>query len=216
MSIAIDQTSTATGVKSSTFTWAHTVNYVNEILFIITINNTATSQTLGTVTYNGKTFTQVATRALRNGTGDYYSARLWALASPGTGTHNISITPSAATNVTCAACGVCESSITYTGLKQAYNSTPTTSTSSLTTDRTNTESWILSFIALGEQTANPAASGHTPIVTATNTTSSRAEIGYVPTATQLTTQYTWTGNGIYFVASLEVKRASSGGNIMWF
>lgn len=216
----IDQTSTKTGGSyTSPFTWAHTVNYANEVLFLITqCANSAAYRTLTPATFNGDAMTQLASRTANYGGSEYNRTNIFYLHNPPVGTFNFSLTPSAGVYVACAACGIYDSGIGYTGYQSTYNnSSLVTSTSTLTTTKTASDSWVLSFIGLIGSTGNPSASGHTQIVTASDATyAKRVEIGYVPTATQLTTQYTWTGSSYYFMASLELKRTTTGGNIMWF
>jgi hypothetical protein len=201
----------------ATMTWSHTVTAQSGVLFLLfELKNTGgVYRTASNVKYNGVAMTEVANSTATNGS-LYWRYYLFALNNPDVGAHDISITPSGSCDVCCVAADFYDSGTEYTGYQSATGNFVSTTTT-ITSARTNVDSWIVSFIVLLGVTENPSASGHTQVVTASSSPSSaRTEIGYVPTATQLTTQYTWVSSSRYFLASLEIKRSSITKGLMWF
>ncbi len=110
MAIAFDNSSSGSGVGSSTFSWNHTCAGSNRILLIGIFWRKTSAQTLNSVTYNGVAMTQIGTD-INNGLSNINYSVFYIIA-PAVGPNTILATWSASIIIFS---GV---SLSYTGVKQ--------------------------------------------------------------------------------------------------
>lgn len=88
MALVIDATSSVAGSGAGPFTWVHTCSGSDRFL-LLGISYYDSGDTISAVTYNGDALTEVPSSTVSNG---QYSAALYSLIAPDTGSNTVSVT----------------------------------------------------------------------------------------------------------------------------
>ena len=199
---AFDTASTCAPGNALSFSWAHTVgNGSNRLLLVnVSVRNNA-SQKVSSVTYAGKSLTQVGYVA----NSSYVRAELWRLVNPPTGTSDVVVNLYAAANAVCSATswsGVNQSTplgskVTTTGNSTSPYKAVTSATNDVVYD---------ALAALTDVTAT-AGAGQTERVNQAVPVTVRAASASAPGASSVTMSYTLASAQPWAILAVPIKAA---------
>lgn len=178
MAVAVDATANSTSTS-----WNHTCSGADRVLLVCITHYD------GTVT--GVTYNSIAmSRGVRRIDGSGFTAEIWALAAPATGTHSVSVSASGMSGQSCG-------SISFTGADQlgiigATNSANGTGASSLNLTTSTNGSYVVDAMYNNNTNAWTLGAGQTQIFQA-NITSERGLGSYESAPTAGAVTMSWSG-----------------------